>query len=116
MNNIAVVYLIKQFFYRIWAFLEDWYIGGFLMVARRGVDVLEQLDRSVAFKITVKNLFKPLYQDETFVGRVLGFFFRSSRVIIGGFLYGAVIAVFVAAYLIWALIPIYIIFGLRFKS
>ncbi len=107
--NFSLVYLVQRFFYRIGIFLYDWYVGSFFVIGKASIDTLERLDRYWALKITVKNLFQPLYQDRSLVGRVLGFFFRTSRALIASVLYIFVIFIFGAVYVAWAGLPIYII-------
>ena len=107
---MALSYLFGRFFYRIWLFLSDWYIGSFRLIWRKTIDLLESLDRTLAVWITFKNLFQPLYQDRTFTGRILGFLFRSLRVLIALALYAAVLAVGIIIYGIIFVIPIYILY------
>ncbi len=90
-------------------FVYNWYIGGFLFFYRHMTNVLERFDRTWAFQITLKNLFQPMYQDQTIVGRILGFIFRSFRIVIAGTIYAFVILVGISLYVMWAAIPLYII-------
>ncbi len=71
---------------------------------------MESLDKIFALKITWRFLFKPLYQDHSIIGYVLGFVFRSLRLMIGGIIYLFVIIIAAAMFIIWAAIPLYIIF------
>jgi hypothetical protein len=64
----------------------------------------------LAFKITLKHLFEPLYQDRSFIGYVLGFIFRSGRLIAGALFYFILLAFAAAVYLIWLAVPVFIIF------
>lgn len=110
----ALPYLLNRFGYRIYRFFYDWYVGGFLAVGGRAITILESMDQSWAFLITFRNLFKPLYQDESVLGRILGFFFRSGRLLIAGVLYLFVIVVGTALYAGWAAIPLFILIkGIR---
>lgn len=70
---------------------------------------LEDIDQTIALKVTWRNIFQPLYQEYNAIGYVLGFIFRSIRLVIGGVLYGVVLVIAAAAYLVWAGIPVYII-------
>ena len=107
--NFAVVYLVQRFFYRIWVFIHDWYVGSFLFIGKACIDTLERLDRTWALAITVRNLFQPLYQDRTVIGRILGFIFRSLRSALAMIFYLFVICFFVAVYLAWVILPAYIL-------
>lgn len=106
---IAIRYLVTRFFYRIWQFLVHWYGHGFLLFWDKMLSLFESIDQTIALKITLRYFFEPLYRDYTTVGRILGIIFRSGRVIVGVVAYGA-LGIFAAAlYIIWALLPLYIL-------
>ncbi|MDO8601644.1 MAG: hypothetical protein Q7R62_00720 [bacterium] len=107
---MVITYLLGRTVYRIKLFFSDWYIGGFRFVSRRTIDLLESLDRTWALAITFKNIFQPLYQDHTFTGRILGFIFRSIRIVIGIGLYVLIIVAAVIIYAIIAITPLYILY------
>ena len=89
---------------------HNWYAGGLLAVWHHTVNILESLDQYWAFRITLKNLFQPLYQDQTILGRILGFIFRSFRLLISGILYVIIILLSFTVYVCWAAIPVYILY------
>ena len=107
--SFSLVYLVHRFFYRIYDFLRDWYIGGFWVIARRTMAILESLDQTIALRVTLRYFLKPLYQDYSFLGYLLGFVFRSGRLIFGGLVYLLIVSVAIVVYVLWAGFPIYII-------
>jgi len=107
--SFSLIYLLQRFFYRIWMFIYDWYVGGFIAIGGKVVSFLEKMDRTWAFRINLRNLFKPLYQDQTLIGRLLGFVLRSARLILAGALYTLIIILGAGIYILWAGIPIYVI-------
>lgn len=104
------IYLLNRAGYRLWQFISHWYVGGFLYVSHRALEILRTLDKSLALKVTLRHWLKPMYQDYTILGFVLGFLFRTIRIILGVIIYGATLAVVAAGYVIWALIPAYVIY------
>lgn len=104
------VYLANRFLYRLIEFFRHWYQNSFRLYGHFVISTLEKLDQSLAFKITLKHLFEPLYQDRTFLGYILGFIFRVGRLIIGGAVHLFIITIALGLYLIWLLIPIFIIY------
>jgi len=110
--GISLIYLLNQAGYRVLEFFRHWYVGGFLTASHLSLNVLERFDRIFAFKITLKNLFQPLYQDYSVIGYLWGFVFRSFRLIAGSIVYGALVLISVTLYLIWVAIPIYIIYNI----
>lgn len=107
--SFSLVYLAHRFVYRAYLFVEHWYLGGFRFFLRKTIGVLEHLDKSFALKVTFRYWLKPLYQDYSIIGYILGFVFRTGRLFSGGLLYALIAAVGVAIYLLWAAFPIYII-------
>ncbi len=107
--NFALGYLGYRFLYRIADFLRHWYVKSIKIYSNFVLDQLSTLDYTIAWKITLKHLFEPLYGDYSFVGRILGFIFRFIRIVGGGALYLAIFAVAIILYLIWMLVPAYII-------
>ena len=108
--SFSLVYLVHRFFYRIYQFLHHWYIGGFMWFVRHTIDLLEALDRFFAFRVTLRYWFKPLYQDYTVIGYLLGFIFRTGRLMFGGILYLLILFIAVLLYVIWAATPILIVY------
>lgn len=107
--SFSLVYLTQRFIYRIYMFFHGWYVGGLRVIGGKLISVLESMDRTWALRITLRNIFKPLYGDQSFIGSVLGFFFRLGRVVIAGLIYSVITAVGLAIYAAWAAIPMYII-------
>ena len=103
--DFAPVYLVQRFFYRIADFFHHWYIDGSRYLGHRFLLILQNIDRSLAIKITVAHFFEPLYRDYSVVGRILGFVFRASRIIIGGILYFVLGTMFLVLYIVWLLLP-----------
>jgi hypothetical protein len=95
-----------MFFYRVGRFFIHWYVNSFWRVGGWLVGVLEKLDSFFAVRITARHFLVPLYQDYSFLGRILGIFSRSLRLIAGSAVYVLVGAVFLVIYLAWAAIPV----------
>lgn len=104
------VYLVNRFFYRLKEFLRHWYGSSFYIISHKTINLLERLDRFFALRISVRYWLRPLYQDYTMIGYIMGFLFRSVRILAGSIFYFLIIAAAAAVYLVWAAIPVYIIF------
>lgn len=111
--NFSLVYLINRFFFRIYAFLQHWYINGTKWIFHYWLSILESLDYSFAVKTNLRHFFEPMYKDYSIIGRILGIMFRSLRILIGGLIYLIISFLFLGLILIWFLIPImFLILGL----
>jgi len=111
-----ILYLFNRFLLRITEFLKHWYFDAFKIYSHFIFSLLERVDRKLAFKITLRNLFQPLYQDESFIGHILGFCFRITRLASGGFIYLILITIFILLYLAWVAVPFYILFKIFYPN
>ncbi|MEK7634321.1 MAG: hypothetical protein AAB396_00330 [Patescibacteria group bacterium] len=107
---MLITYLLNRFIFRIKEFIRHWYIKSFFVYSQFIVSILEKLDRYFALKITWRHIFEPLYQDRTILGYLLGFIFRFWRLAIGGLFYSLIILAAAGLYLVWLLIPFFIIY------
>lgn len=110
--NFAPLYITWIFLHRIAEFFHHWYVHSFIIYGHAVISFLEKLDKLFAFRITLRHFGKPLFQDRTVVGYFMGFVFRGGRILLGGVVYLLVLLLAVFVYVVWALMPIYIIFNI----
>lgn len=104
--------------------MRHWYVDSFVHYSRFVIARLEDMDQTIALKVTWRNIFQPLYQERNVAGYLLGFIFRSIRLVMGGVIYTVVIIIAAALFLVWAGIIPYILLkiagqtpaGLIYKS
>lgn len=117
MNNSVFIYLVHRLVFRVTSFFHHWYIHGGRLIGHKLINVLENLDKTFALRITLTHLFQPLYKDYTIVGRIVGPIFRMGRVIIASLIYFVVIIFFLLIFIFWFSIPpliiLYIFFDFR---
>ncbi|CAN5140844.1 hypothetical protein BH11PAT4_BH11PAT4_2220 [soil metagenome] len=63
-------------------------------------------EANLAIATTAKNLSKPLFQDYTYQGRVIGFGFRILRILMGSILYFLIALVYALLFIAWLVFPI----------
>jgi len=107
---LAFIYLTQRFFYRIFEFLRHWYVKSMKIYLNFVINRLETLDYYLAWKITLKNLFHPLYGDYSFIGYTLGFIFRLARLILASIIYAFIFIFAAAFYIFWLAIPLILIY------
>ncbi|MDP2629407.1 MAG: hypothetical protein Q8P45_01720 [Candidatus Harrisonbacteria bacterium] len=105
----AFSYVLTQALERVRAFAVHWYIDSFFFISRSALNLLEALDQRIAVKVSLRNLFVPLYQDKTVSGYLFGFLFRLIRGFSGLILYIFIALVAAGLYLGWAGIPLLIL-------
>jgi hypothetical protein len=109
MDNFSLIYIVQQFFLRIYDFFYHWYVEGVGFLWRRFQFISGSMEQSFAIRVTARHLFEPLYKDYSVIGHILGPIFRIGRVIIGGFFYLLIAGVFFVLIAIWVSIPLFII-------
>lgn len=109
MNRFSIFYLFSIAFKRIKTFLKDWYVNSFVGFWDFLLRNLAKLDKTFAVKITMRHWLEPLYQDRTIIGYVLGFIFRTLRIVIGSVVYLIVVVFVMFCYLLWAFIPFFLL-------
>ena len=86
-------------------FFKFWYIEGSNSFWEKSFFILKDFESEVAVIPTFYNLFSPLYQDYSIMGRFIGPVFRIFRIIFGLALYVILIALISVCYLIWMALP-----------
>lgn len=90
-------------------FFVHWYWHGALFAYGTVRKMLRWLDHVFGLRVNARFLFHPLYQERNVTGYLLGFIFRSLRLILG-VLVGAVLCVCaVVVFVLWVGIPVYIL-------
>lgn len=105
----ALVYIVWRCAYRIGEFFRHWYVTSAKVYWNWVVNQFAELDYTLAWRVTARNLLKPLYGDYSVPGYVIGFFFRSFRLIVGGIVYVFVFALTLTLYIAWLLLPPFIV-------
>ena len=109
MGNFSLIYIVQQFFLRIYDFFYHWYVEGVRFLWGRFRLISGSMERSFAIRVTFRHLFEPLYKDYSIIGHILGPIFRTGRVLIGGFFYLLIVGVFLIITAAWVAIPLFII-------
>ncbi len=92
--------------------LSFWFISSAPRALAAYRRTIAGFEANLAVATTAKNLGKPLFQDYTFQGRVIGFGFRILRIVFGSLLYVMIGILFAIAYLAWLGFPLFCIVSL----
>ncbi len=106
----ALTYLPTRFLAVIRDFLYHWYVGSFRNVSHFMLNIYESLDKTFALRINLKSLFKPMYQDRSIIGYVIGFFFRGFKILAASVIYLLLFFASVFLYFLWVIAPAVIIY------
>jgi len=91
-------------------FFKHWYIDASKTWLKTAMTLFSELEQALALVVTLKHLFEPLYQDYTLMGQAIGPFFRMGRVILTLGIYIILAAIFLASYIVWIFLPVFLIF------
>ena len=108
--NFAIGYCLYRAGYECVTFVRRWYGEGLRIIVRKFIAILERLDRTLALKVTAKNLIKPLYKDQTPLGYLLGFVLRAGRIVVSIIVYSGVVAVGSIICFLWLPLPLFIVY------
>jgi len=85
--------------------IQFWYLHAprhFFEAYLKAVDFFEA---NLAVKDTARNLNKPLYQDYSYSGRLVGFLIRLVRITLGLILYFLIAIAYLLGFIVWVLFP-----------
>lgn len=103
--NFGLTYILARLFFRIGDFFHHWYVDASRYIFHYFISFLENVDQGLAFRVTLRHLGEPLYGDYSFIGRIIGFIFRSIRLFFGLIIYILLGIIFLLFYLAWILLP-----------
>lgn len=108
----AIFYLARRFLYRIGTFAQHWYVKSGRVYANFILNRLEKIDYYFAWRITLRNLFQPLYKDYSLIGYAMGFVFRLFRLAAASVVYLFIFTIAFGLYVLWLLVPPILILGI----
>ncbi|MEZ4156595.1 MAG: hypothetical protein R3B52_01275 [Candidatus Paceibacterota bacterium] len=102
-------YLASALGQKIQGFFTHWYKDSFFFLSEKLHTLLRQLDKTFAVRTSAQYIFQPMYQDRSIIGYILGFIFRSIRIVVGVLLYTFLSLLWISAYIAFISLPIAII-------
>jgi hypothetical protein len=86
--------------------LRLWYVASGPWVIQRYLTTIRIFDGTFAVRDTWKNMSRPLFQDYTWQGRIIGVFLRLFRIGVAAIIYFTAAVFYLIVYLIWLLFPV----------
>lgn len=109
-SQIIAKVLLEIIYFPIW-----WYSFGFVERLKKNWRFLVQREKSLGFKIWLKNIFVPMYGQYDITGRIISFLIRSVQVIFRGLLLLVYFLFFIASLVLWLVAPIFLFIALFFQ-
>jgi|GEM_PF-1244891 hypothetical protein len=86
-------------------FIVFWYWRSSKDFWQREVNFIKRTERDIGILINLKLILQPIYSDYTFIGRLIGPFFRLFRVLLGCVCVVFFSFLIVVIYLLWLVLP-----------
>ena len=86
--------------------LSVWYLKSPLWAYSLYLRTLRELEISIGVRDMIRNLRRPLFQDYTLQGRIIGLIIRLFRILLGMLLYAGIAVLYLAGYALWLALPI----------
>lgn len=115
MQSIMVcgAYILMQFLRIALGGLYDWFIALPRWLAETMLRLMRFLEEYLAFFVTMRNFWTPLYGEKTVRARALGIAFRFGRIFAAMVVYGFVIAVFASCIAALWIAPVLLMMYMR---
>jgi len=85
--------------------IQFWYLQSPGWTYQTFLKTIDHLEGSIGVKSMIQNISKPLFQDYSIQGRLIGLGIRIMRICLGGLFYGLIALLFAFLYLFWLLFP-----------
>jgi len=86
--------------------LKFWYVVSPAWFWHAAMSSIGSFDEILALRATAKNIFRPVFQDYTFQGRLIGFFLRLGRIVAGLVMYFFILLFWMILLATWLLLPL----------
>lgn len=101
---IAKDLILDILYWPIW-----WYSGGVVRAWQRMIDTIKQGNDELALLVWMKNIFRPMFGDYSFQGRLISFFMRVIQIIGRGIFFLFWVAFAFLWFLVWLALPLFIL-------
>ncbi len=86
-------------------FLYVWYVKSSRDFWHKEIGFIKGIENDIGVLINLKLLFKPIFGDYSYMGRIIGPIFRLGRVFVGFLIMLISLVVVITVYLLWIILP-----------
>ncbi len=87
-----------------------WYTGGVKKAFANMINTIRTGNREIGLSVWVKNLFKPMFGQHDWQGRLISFFIRLAQIFFRFFIFLFWVIFAIVAFLFWMALPVFLIF------
>ncbi|MFA7169840.1 MAG: hypothetical protein WC178_03220 [Candidatus Paceibacterota bacterium] len=99
-----------RFLKSLYNFLYFWYIKSSKDFWAREINFIKGVERDVGVLINLRLITQPIFGDYSYIGRIIGPFFRLGRVVFGCIMIALSTLVIFIIYIFWLLSPVVAVF------
>ncbi len=107
--------IVLELFTDVLLFLVWWYSRGFFEMVIMLKDFLSEKEKSLAFLVWVKNIFRPMYGQYNIPGMIISFLVRTFQIIVRGtiLLFWSILAAFFLC--AWVVLPVLVVYEIIYQ-
>jgi hypothetical protein len=92
-----------------------WYSAGLLKIVKFLNNFIRDREKSLGFLVWAKNIFRPMYGQYDWQGRLISFFIRLIQIIFRGVIMLFWLLVALAIFLFWVILPFLVLYQIYFQ-
>jgi len=105
---IFIDLLLEVIYFPFW-----WYSSGLYKTGSFCIEQIKKQWNNMGFSIHFKFLFKPMYAQRDFTGRIISFFARLVQLIFKLFIFLIFVLIFFLIFLLWIFLPLFVIWQIK---
>lgn len=117
-NNNSFLYsskIILEFIGDILYFPIWWFTGGLIMIVKKNFDFLASQQKNLGLFIWIRNIFKPMYGQRDFQGRLISFFMRLFQIALKTISMIFLLIFSLIFILLWIIFPFFVFYQIAFQ-
>ena len=91
-----------------------WYSRGMMDFVQWSMQTVSNTQKNLALRIWIKNVFVPMYGDDSFTGRLISFFVRLISILFRCIAMALLICALCVGFLVYLILPVLVVVGLLY--
>ena len=116
-NNFTLygIQILTELFTDIILFPVWWYSRGFWQWGKTLFKFLKKRQKGIGLMVWAKNIFRPMYGQTDWQGKLISFFVRLAQIIIRGIVMLFWVLFVLFCFLLWPILPLFVIYEIIFQ-
>jgi len=109
-NKIILEFILNILYFPIW-----WFTAGLLIVIKKNINFIQDQQKSLGVFIWVKNIFRPMYGQTDWQGRLISFFIRIVQIFFRALLLLFWMLAIIIIILLWIIFPFIVFYEIIYQ-